>query len=119
MNALATKEMRMVAEDRIARLESDVAEVKGDVKTLNSRVSEIQADLQDFKINVAKEFASARAELGDFKTEVAKEFGRVRTEMKESFGSLRTSIESTKVWVLTTGLATLLGVAAIVGLKSH
>jgi hypothetical protein len=73
-----------------------------------------------FKIEVTKEFGSVRTELRDFKIEVAKEFGSVRTEMmKTSFGSLRTSIESTKVWVLTTGLATLLGVAAIVGLESH
>jgi hypothetical protein len=59
---------------------------------------------------------------GDFKTEVAKEFssvtkeiGSVRIEMK----SLRTSIERNKVWMLCTGDSTVLGIAAIVGLKFH
>jgi chromosome segregation ATPase len=137
MSAVAAEEARMLVEHRIARLESDVTEIKTDLKVLDSRVTEIKGDLQAFKTDVAKEFGSVRAEIRDFKTEVAKEFGAVRaelrdfktevaqefgcmrTEMKSSFESLATSIERTKVWMLTSGLATLLGVAAIVGLKSH
>jgi hypothetical protein len=42
---------------------------------------------------------------------------RRRTDLKGSFESLRTSIERTKVWMLTTGIATLLGVAALIGLS--
>lgn len=83
MSAVMGEERRVVIEDRIARLESDVTEVKGDVKVLNTS-------------------------LNDFKTEVAKEFG-----------SLRTSIERMKVWVLGTGISTVLGIAAVIGLKLH
>ena len=47
VNAVAAAENPMVAEDRIARLESDVDEPKGDVKVLNARVSEsIQSNRQ-------------------------------------------------------------------------
>jgi hypothetical protein len=89
MNAVLEEVSRMVVEDRIARIESDVAEVKGDLKTLST-------------------------EFRDFKTEVAKEFGSVRVELQ----SLRTSIERTKIWMLGTGISTVLGVAALV-LKLH
>jgi hypothetical protein len=94
MNAVVKEVSSMVVEDRIARLESDVAEVKGDVKVLT------------------KEFR-------DFKVEVAKEFGAVRAELKGSVESLRTSIERTRVWMLGTGISTVLGVAALVGWKIH
>lgn len=84
----------MIVEDRIARLESDVAELKVDVKSLNTHLLE-------------------------FKTEVAKEFGFMKAEIRGSVESLRTSVERTKVWMLGTGISTVLGVAAIVGFKLH
>jgi hypothetical protein len=59
---------------------------------------------------VTKEFGAVRAEFGDFKTEVAKEFGSLRAEVE----SVRTSLERTKVWILGTGISTVLSVAAIV-----
>jgi hypothetical protein len=94
MSAVTTEESRMRVEDRIARIESDVAELNGEVKMLNARFS-------------------------DFKTEVAKEFGSIRVEIRGSVESLRTSLERTKVWMWGTGITTVLGVAAVVGLKLH
>jgi hypothetical protein len=47
-------------------------------------------------------------QLGDFKTEMAKEFG-----------SVRAAIVQNKVWLLTSGIATLLALAALIGLKGH
>ena len=131
MNAAVAEVMNMVVEDRLARLESDVVEMKDDVKTLGKQFgdfktemakefSSVRAELQGFKTEVAKEFSSIRAELQGSKTEMAKEFssvakeiGSVRTEME----SLRTSIERNKVWMLCTGISTVLGIAAIVGFK--
>jgi hypothetical protein len=91
----------MVAEDRIARLESDVGELKGDVKALNARVSESI-------IAHAKEF-------GGLKTEMEKGFGTLRTEIEKNradtekgFGSLKTSIESAKLWMLVTGVGSVI-----------
>jgi len=81
-------------EDRVARVESDVIELKRDVRGLDNT----------FK---------------DFKIDVAKEFGAMRAEFKTSLGSLQTSIERTKVWMITTGVSTVLAVAAIVGFRAH
>ena len=73
----------MVAEDRIARLESDVGELKGDIKALNTRVSE-------------SIIANAR------------EFGGLKAQMEKGFGSLKTSIESAKLWMLVTGVGSVI-----------
>ena len=83
VGAVVFAENSMVVEDRIARLESDVSELKVDVKALNTRVSEsITAN--------------------------AKEFGGLRTEMEKGFGSLKTSIESAKLWMLVTGVGSVI-----------
>ena len=91
----------MVAEDRITRLESDVGELKGDVKVLSARVSESI-------IANAKEFGSQ-------KTEMEKGFGMLRTEIEKNradtekgLGSLKTSIESAKLWMLVTGVGSVI-----------
>jgi hypothetical protein len=76
-------EKSMIAEDRIARLEADVGELKEDVKALNVRVTE-------------SIIANAR------------EFGGLRTDMEKGFGSLRTSIESAKLWMLVTGVGSVI-----------
>jgi hypothetical protein len=101
VNAVVAAENSMMAEDRIVRLESDVGEPKGDVKTLNARVSESI-------IANAKEF-------GGLKTQMEKEFGALRTEFERNradaekgFGSLKTSIESAKLWMLVTGVGSVI-----------
>jgi len=83
VNAVVAAENSMVAEDRIARLESDVGELKGDIKALNARVSE-------------SIIANAR------------EFGGLKAEMEKGFGSLKTSIESAKLWMLVTGVGSVI-----------
>lgn len=90
MNAVIAEKIRMAEEDRMARIESDVAELKHEVKALN-------------------------ASLSDFKTEVAKEFGAVRVELE----SVKTCMERMRVWMLGTGISTVLGIAILVGLKLH
>jgi chromosome segregation ATPase len=142
MNAAVAEVMNMVMEDRMARLESDVAELKGDVKTLGKQFGDlktemakefgaVRGELQGFKTEVTKEFSSVRGELQGFKTEVTKEFSSIRAELQGSktevakelgsvrieMESLRTSIERNKVWMLCTGLSTVLSIAAIVGFK--
>ena len=94
MNAVMVVESSMAAEDRIARLESDVDELKGDVKALNARVNESI-------IANAKEFGSLRAEM-------EKGFGSLRAEMEKGFGTLKTSMESAKLWMLVTGVGSVI-----------
>jgi hypothetical protein len=101
VSAVAAAESLMVAEDRIARLESDVGELKGDVKALNALIN-------GSMIANAKEF-------GGLKTEMEKGFGTLRTEIERNradtekgFGSLGTSIESAKLWMLVTGVGSVI-----------
>jgi chromosome segregation ATPase len=105
MNAVIVRE-RSMAEERIARLESDVAELKSDVKAIDKRLNE-------FIAGTAKEFGAVR-------TEMEKGFGALRAEMQEGFGSLRTSIESfrtaiesAKLWMLVTGVGSVILVTFI------
>jgi len=60
-------ERSMSAEDHMTRLESDVGELKADVKTLNARV-------------------------GEWILASTKESGNLRTEMERGFGAVRAEI---------------------------
>ena len=119
VNAVVKVERSMAAEDRVTRLESDMGELKGDVKALNAR-------LGDWIVASAKESGSLRAEMergfGELKTEIErsrtdteKGFGVLRTEIEKSradagrgFGTLKTSIESAKLWMLVTGVGSVI-----------
>ena len=101
MNAVMVAEKSMVAEDRLARLEADVGELRGDVRALNARMSE--------SIMVsAREFGSLRAEMekgfGALRTEIE----RNRADMEKGSGVLRTAIESAKLWMLVTGVGSVI-----------
>lgn len=91
MNAAASRvETKVIVEDRIARIESDVAEIKDDVKTINIRLNEsIVAN--------AREFGTVRVEIE-----------KNRTEIQE----IRTTIESAKLSVIVIGVGI---IAAIIG----
>ena len=87
--AVARVETRVTAEDRIARIESDVAEIKDDVKTINIRLNEsIVAN--------AREFGAVRAEIEKHRTDTEKGFGGLRVEIEK----VRTSIVSAKLWMV-------------------
>jgi hypothetical protein len=87
---VAAAENSMVAEDRIARLETDVCELKGDVRALDARVTE-------------SIIANAK-EHGELKAEMEKGFGALKTSIE----SLKTSIESAKLWMLVTGVGSVI-----------
>jgi len=92
---------RSMAEDRMTRLESDVGELKGDVKTLNARVGEwIRAS--------AKESGNLRAEMERGFGAVRAEIEKNRADTEKGFGALKTSIESAKLWMLVTGVGSVI-----------
>jgi hypothetical protein len=102
MNAQVARETAMTEDNHIIKLaadvhhlQSDMTEVKGDIKSLRSLIDALRSELLNFKVEVAKEFGS-----------VAKEFGSVARE----FGLLRASIERAKLWMLVTGVGTILSV---------
>ena len=78
----------MAADDRIAGLESDVQHIQSDVTAIKSDVKSLWGALE-----------ALRTEFLSFKAEVAKEFG-----------SVRASIERAKLWMVVTGVGTILSV---------
>ena len=115
MNAVMAAESSM-AEDRIARLESDVCELKGDMKALGARVNEsIIANAKEFgslRTDMEKGFGSLRADMekgfGSLRADMEKGLGSLSAEMEEGFGTLKTSMESAKLWMLVTGVGSVI-----------
>jgi hypothetical protein len=123
--AVARVETQVTAEDRIARIESDVAEIKDDVKTINIRLNEsivanarefgaLRAELATHRTDTEKGFGAIRTELAEYRADTEKNFGAIRAEIathrtdtEKGFGGLRveiekvrTSIVSAKLWMV-------------------
>ncbi len=88
MSAVLKGVQNVIDDSRIVRLESDV-------KHLQSDVTEMKGDLKEL-----------RTEFSTFKGDVAKQ----SLEITKELGSLRVSIESSKLWMLITGGALILSV---------
>jgi hypothetical protein len=132
MNAVIVREKTMSETDRIAKLEAGVHHLQSDITDIKGTLEWLRRAFETFKIEVAQEFGAIRAEFarelgsfrsevtkefGSFKSEVAKDFGSFRSEVAKEFGSVRTSIESlrtaierAKLWMVVTGLGTILSV---------
>ena len=92
MNALIAREKALTDDSRITTLEVNQQHQQSDVIEIKGNLDRLREAFESFRI------------------EVAKEFGALRTEMAREFGSLRTSIERAKLWMLVTGLGTILSV---------
>ena len=108
MSAAASRvESRVTNEDRIARIESDVAEIKDDVKAVNIRLNEsIAANAREFgalRTELEKNVGAVRTELAEHRAETEKSFGAVRVEIEKT----RTEIVSAKLWMLLITIGTL------------
>ena len=77
--------MAPLDETRLAVLETEQKNTDERLKRIESDIGEIKADLKDFKKEVKAEFATFRTELNDFKREVENRFTSLRTEMKADF----------------------------------
>ena len=114
MNAVIVREKAMSEADRIAKLEAGVQHLQSDITDIKGTLEWLRRAFETFKIEVAQEFGAIRAEfareLGSFKSEVSKESGSFRSEVARQFGSVRTSIERAKLWMVVTGLGTILSV---------
>ena len=137
MNAVVAAGISMMAEDRNARLEADVGELKRDVRALDARVSEsIIANAREFggqradmekgfgalwteiektRADMEKGFGVLRTEIEKTRADMEKGFGVLRTEIEKTradtegrFGSLKASIESAKLWMLVTGVGSVI-----------
>ncbi len=110
MNARAVKETPMTDDPKIAKLQSDVqhlqsdsTEIKQDVKSLLAAVDALKTEFMSFKTAVARE-------LGAYKAYMEREFGAGKAHMERELGSVKVSIERGKLWMVVTGVGTILSV---------
>ncbi|MDB6085357.1 MAG: hypothetical protein JWN43_3238 [Gammaproteobacteria bacterium] len=97
MSAAVAMKREIAVEDRIAGLESDMRYVRSDIAEMKGDIKSLGTELHAFKTEVAKEF-------GNVRTEIATGLGGLRADMHKEFGSIRTSIEQAKLWMLVTGV---------------
>jgi hypothetical protein len=90
-------ERSMTVEDRMMRLELDVGELKLDVGELKSDLKTLNARVNEWIIKSATEFGSLRTELE-----------KSRADTEKGFGALKASIESAKLWMLVTGVGSVI-----------
>jgi hypothetical protein len=110
-----------VLEGQVAHIERDVAELKVDVRRLDTKVDAIGNDLavhraeteRSFGIlraDMVKGFGEARAEIvkvdWSLRAEMEKSNGLLRADMERGFGQLRSEMKDIKVWMLTWAIAT-------------
>jgi predicted RNase H-like nuclease (RuvC/YqgF family) len=88
MSKRVARASAMSDDNRIVKLESDVHHLQSDVTEIKEDVKCLRAMTE-----------ALRSEFLTFKAEVAKEFG-----------SIRTSIERAKLWMVVTGVGTILSV---------
>ncbi len=92
MNAMIAPERALTDDSRITNLEVGLQHVQSDVTEIKGTLDWLRGAFESFKI------------------EVTREFGAIRTEIAKETGSLRTSIERAKLWMVVTGLGTILSV---------
>jgi len=93
MNAIAAREKVLTDNSRITQLEANLQHLQSDVTEIKGALGWLREAFESFKIEVTKEFGTT-----------------IRTEMAREIGSLRTSIERAKLWMVVTGLGTILSV---------
>ena len=125
MNASIARERALPDDSRITNVEINLQHLQSDVTEIKGTVACLREAFEAFKIEVAREFGAIRTEMakeiGTLRSEIAKEIGTLRSDMAQEFGSvrahvaqeigsLRTSIERAKLWMVVTGLGTILSV---------
>jgi archaellum component FlaC len=106
MNPRFQQQTDMSNDNQVIKLTADVQNLRADVNHLQSDVTEIKAEVRSLWAVVEE----LKTQFVSFKVEVAKELGAFRTEMARELGSIRTSIERAKLWMIVTGLGTILSV---------
>lgn len=103
MNAIIARERALTDDSRITNLEVNLQHLQSDVTEIKGTLGRLREAFESFKIEVTKEFGAIR-------TEIAKEIGSLSAQTAREIGSLRTSIELAKLWMVVTGLGTILSV---------
>jgi len=130
VHAVTKTEDKVAGEDRLVKVEADVGELKADVKALQARVDDsIVASAREFgslralmesgfgllRSHMEKSLGLLRSDseksLGLLRSDMERGFGLLRSDMERGFGLLRAAIESAKLWMLVTGVGSVLLVA--------
>ena len=116
MSARVVPERAMTDDSRIARIEVNVEKLQSDVQHLQSDVQHLQSDVQQLQSDV-KHLQSDVTELKgmvkwlrDALESLKADFLSHKTEVAKEFGAVRVSIERAKLWMVITGVGTILSV---------
>jgi septal ring factor EnvC (AmiA/AmiB activator) len=119
MSAIALEE-RMAVEDRITKLEANVGHLRSDVTAVKTDLKELRSELGGFRKDLSAEISAIKADLATFKVQSAEttaikadlstfkvQMAAFQTDMAKEFGSVRVQLETNKLWMLVTGVATI------------
>jgi chromosome segregation ATPase len=99
---------RTALDEKVDHIQSDVAELKGDVKRIDASLAEhrveteksfgkVREEISALRNDVTKEIGSLRAditnEVGALRTDITKEIGALRTDVTKEIGSIRVEIK--------------------------
>jgi hypothetical protein len=107
-------------EPRVARLETDVAEIKVSMRSVQDTLIRIEAKLGNFatKEDVAnlradtnKQFGDVKESAAEFRADANKQFGDLRAEMNSRFGETNVKISDTNSSTLKWCLGMMLTIA--------
>ena len=116
MSARTAPERAMADDSRDSKLEVDVQHLQSDVKDLQSDVQHLQSDVKGLQSDVqhlqsdVTELKGTVKWLGEALESLRSEFLSFKTEVAKEFGAVRVSIERAKLWMIVTGVGTILSV---------
>ncbi len=128
-----TEEYPIVLEERGAKIESEVnflragfVDLKTDQREMRQDIKELRGELHLFRVEMAQSLGAMRSEfskemdekLGAVKSEVSdlkSEFGGFKTEVANRFGAVDASIETTKRWVIVSGVSAMVTLVGVLG----
>ncbi|MEJ1960614.1 MAG: hypothetical protein WDO56_03310 [Gammaproteobacteria bacterium] len=103
----------MVLDEKVDNLRKDVAELRADVRRIDTKIDGVNAGLVEHRLETEKSFAKLRDETKESIAALRNEFtasvGALRLEMKEYFDGHRNDRKALIAWMIST----MIGVAGL------
>lgn len=107
--------MAETTENRLTRLESDVAHIRSDAADIKIDMREIRRDLGELRDGSRKEIGALQGDIGELRDEMRREIGGLGDEMRRGFADMHQAMMRadlmTRIWMLLL-CAAMLGVMA-------
>lgn len=100
----------------VKKLDSDISNIRND---LNQFRAEVKEDFKNFRAEVKEEFKKVREEINDVRTELKTEINSVRTELKTEIGDVKKETRAFSRWAISAFITMIVGfisvLAAVLG----